>query len=295
MLKHEPPLVTVAIPLCRSGRFVSNIRRNIEAIDYPNLEIIISDRHCADNALSLLKQDFRGERFRFIQRRDEIDWVEHCNSLLRIATGTYFLWMPHDDCYPSDYISRLVLCLEERRDAILAFGQILPIDLAGRPLPRLRYTPAPIPDQEAWTFGTSLRLLRWGAGVPFRGVFRRDDVLSSDLYLPSTYGTASADQLWVFALSLKGRLCFVPECTCQKRYYRGSTSDRWVFGVRNAMSCFRALHGYLKDLCPRRRDVVVGTPLVLLWTLVSLGKQLTRQYLPEVFKAFIRPLVRPTS
>ncbi len=288
MPTQDAPLVSVAVPLCRSKRFVSNIRRNLEAIDYPNLEIIVSDRHCADDAVVLLQEDFRGDRFRFIQRRDGINWVEHCNSLLRIASGTYFLWMLHDDVYPSDYISRLVSSLEERRDAILAFGRMVAIDLDGRPLPHIRFTSPPIPNKGPWTFGASVRLLYWGAGIPFRGVFRRDVVTRSGLYLPSTYGTAAADQLWVFALSLKGRICFVPECSCQKRCYRGSTSDGFAFGIRYALSCFVVSRAYLHDLCSSRRDVLLGTLAVFVWSLVDSINKSIRSRLPDSFKRLVR-------
>lgn len=39
------PLVTVAIPLCRSRTHLSNVIDNIERLAYPHLDIVISDRH----------------------------------------------------------------------------------------------------------------------------------------------------------------------------------------------------------------------------------------------------------
>ena len=42
----DPPLVTVGIPLYRSARFLPSIIENLEALDYSNMEILISDRHC---------------------------------------------------------------------------------------------------------------------------------------------------------------------------------------------------------------------------------------------------------
>jgi len=62
------PRVTVAIPLHRSLRFVGNIVRNVRALSYGNVEIIISDRHCADRALDELYALFHADRrFTFIR------------------------------------------------------------------------------------------------------------------------------------------------------------------------------------------------------------------------------------
>ena len=43
------PLVSVGFPLYRSRRFLDNIVENLEAIDYPNLEMLVSDRHLHDD------------------------------------------------------------------------------------------------------------------------------------------------------------------------------------------------------------------------------------------------------
>ena len=82
------PLVSVAIPLYRSRPFVDVIARNIEAIDYPSTEILISDRHQEDDALDILAARFAGNRrIRILRARDRLDWVDHYNLLLTAATG----------------------------------------------------------------------------------------------------------------------------------------------------------------------------------------------------------------
>ncbi len=108
-LYDQGPLVSVGIPLYKSRGFLSNIIENVEAVAYRNIEIIISDRHGEDDAIEALRRRFgHDSRVRFIKRHDRIDWVDHYNALLRQFTGKYFLWMPHDDIYPADYIDELV-------------------------------------------------------------------------------------------------------------------------------------------------------------------------------------------
>jgi GT2 family glycosyltransferase len=103
------PLVSVGMPLYRSLRYLDVITRNIEAIDYANVEIILSDRHGYDDTLEKISTRFPGDnRLRFISATDKIGWVENYNVLLREALGEYFVFMSHDDFYPSGFIPKLV-------------------------------------------------------------------------------------------------------------------------------------------------------------------------------------------
>ena len=107
------PTISIVIPLFKSRRFVRVIYTNIKRLENENLEIIISDRHCYDNAIDILKGLLKSdERVRFIQSDDKIGWVDHFNELLQIAQGTYFMWMPHDDSFPRGYVKSLVESLE---------------------------------------------------------------------------------------------------------------------------------------------------------------------------------------
>ena len=135
MSAPQLPLVSVAIPLFQSRRFFDGIIGNIVAIDYPHLEVIISDRHCADDTIELLAERFASDRrIRCLKGSDRLNWVEHFNLLLRIASGRYFMWMAHDDYYPSDYVSQLVSCLENRPDVVLAYGRLEAVHLDDRPI-----------------------------------------------------------------------------------------------------------------------------------------------------------------
>ena len=83
------PLVTIAVPLYRSARFVDNIVSNIAALTYDPVEILISDRHGFDDAIDQLEARYRRDpRVRILRARDGIDWAAHYNELLKAATGT---------------------------------------------------------------------------------------------------------------------------------------------------------------------------------------------------------------
>ena len=154
------PLVSVAIPLYRSRQFVDIIARNIDAIDYPSTEILISDRHQEDDALDILAARFAGNRrVRILRARDQLGWVDHYNLLLTAATGEYFLWMPHDDTYPGGFISTLVECLERHPRAVLAFGGVDVVAEDNRPLWSDAGRPPRVVAGAPWTPGEALRMM----------------------------------------------------------------------------------------------------------------------------------------
>jgi hypothetical protein len=293
MTTARAPLVSIALPLFSSRRFLKVIEANLRELDYPHVEVIVSDRHGRDDALPSLRSTFGDDpRFRFVEASDELAWTAHYNELLREARGDYFMWMPHDDSFPANYVSRLVECLEARPDAVLAFGRIIPVDPDDVPLP-WGFSAPRFGHGAAWTMRDSLKLLFWHPGVPFRGVFRRAIATERDLWIPETRDTIGADAYWVFALSLVGRLAFVPACACRKRYHAASASAAFDPGLRHVIEGARELRHAIASHARGRRDAVLGTAGVLLWagwwaTTLSLRRPLRR--LPARTKRRLRAL-----
>ena len=264
------PLVSVGIPLYRSRRFLDVIIENIDAIDYQNLEIIISDQHLADDTIALLKERYGADpRFQFLTGTEGINWVENFNLLLRKASGKYFLWMAHDDSYPPDYIRQLVTVLEQNPESVLAFGRVEQVSMDGF-LPVFRFLPPPVSADEAWSLASSLKVLTlWHLWIPFRGLIRRSVVEQSDLYIRQTYRNIRADIYWLFAISLRGSLRYVPSCHCTKRFHRQSGGADWRFGPRQSLNACRVLRSYLNDFARSRREAMLAQSVVIPWCLVQ--------------------------
>jgi GT2 family glycosyltransferase len=264
------PLVSVGIPLYRSRRFLQIIIENIEAIDYPNVEIIVSDRHLFDDTVELLKQRFGSDtRFTFLEGRDELNWVENFNLLMRQSRGKYFVSMAHDDSFPSNYVSQLVSALEERPDAVMAFARVEQLSVDGF-LPTFPFSNPPISEGEPWSINSSLRLLTlWQLWIAFRGMVRREVIQQWQLYVRQTYKNIRADIYWVFGLSLKGPLVFVPSVHCTKRFYRSSAGAGWRFGVRQSLNACAVLQSYIRDYSASPKDARIGLAVTWLWCLVQ--------------------------
>jgi glycosyltransferase involved in cell wall biosynthesis len=263
------PLVSIAIPLYCSAPWVQNILVNIANIDYPNVEIIISDRHCADDALNALEKRLcEDPRVTFMRATDGLNWVAHYNLLLASAGGNYFLWMPHDDHYPSGYVERLVAALEADPDAVLAYGG-MECERPGQIPPALRQLRLPSYGSRAWSPRDASCLIARGnqAGVAFRGIFRRARVVACGLYVRPAMGLVMADEYWLLALALLGPFRFVPSCSCRKRFYPGSAHSRWRYTFRVRLNGLQMVHSYLRDYCPSRKNRILVILGFSFWTL----------------------------
>lgn len=250
-MEQATPIVTIAIPLFRSKRFLPIIRQNLLRIDWPTAEILISDRHGDDDTLSLLRQEFDSDsRIRFLENRDRIGWVDHYNALLTEARGTYFAWFPHDDTFPEGYVSDLVNDLERHPEAWLSFGRLYAVE-EDTDEQQMMYLPDRLRrNTESWQPDYALKLLGlFNLGIPFRGVFRRERVLEKGLLIRHTQPNDQfADIYWVFAVALQGKLFYNDHQSCLKRYYAGSTHHAWSeanYFVTSAAGR-RAIEQYIK-------------------------------------------------
>jgi glycosyltransferase involved in cell wall biosynthesis len=244
------PKVTIAVPLYRSAPFLSIVTETLQSQDYPNLEFLISDRHLDDDTIERLQDTFSPDpRFRFLIARDQLDWVAHYNLLLTVASGSYFVWMSHDDSYSSDFVRKLVEALERNPDAILAYARVERITMSGERLTKI--TPK-IPDP-SWRPGpVNAYRIALSGGLQFHGVFRRKWLLDRKLWIRPTIHNIAADMLWLFALATIGRTLYVENCTYWKRYHERNTYKTWssIMRPRYVWSFARVVRSYLADYVP---------------------------------------------
>ena len=174
MNESRAPLLTIGIPLHRSRPWIDVVNANIEAVDRPDVEFLLSDRTGLDDALDVLAARHRTDgRVAALRVADGSNWVEHCNALLRQARGTYFCWMPHDDDFPRGWVDTLLGYLEAEPDLLMAFGHIERV-IADETAPdRVRSPHPPIGTGcGPWTVDVAIAVLgRWRGGYAFRGMF----------------------------------------------------------------------------------------------------------------------------
>jgi len=281
MTFHNRPLVSVMVPLFHSKRFVADIIANLEAIDYSNVEILLSDRHGEVDAVEVLARHFTADsRVRVLVAHDRLNWVDHYNLLMRSASGKYVMWMPHDDLYPGGYVSQLVTALERHPDAVLAYGRLETISVDGSPVPGPIRSVLPVDPKDPWSVGVALRLLFfWNIWITFRGLMRREIVMQWALFIRPTLDLVEADVYWLFALALKGRFCFVPECFCTKRFHSTSASAPWKHGrLRYLLNAANVLRAYISQVLSRPWEIWYAMTMVCCWTLLRIAGSWTRNW-----------------
>jgi len=216
---------TVAIPMHASERFVDVISANIAALP-DDVEIILSDHTRVDDAIERLRE-LHGDdhRIRFVRESDGIGIIDHYNRLLREANGDYFMWMPHDDTFPPEYVPLLRAALDSNPDANLAFGSLRPIDLHGEVVPDKLHVCRAVPielgrlprvDEASYLWQ------HWSIWIPYRGLMRRREVLRRGMFVRRGLKEYWHDIPWVFAMTVLAPIVDVPECVCEKRFYPDS-------------------------------------------------------------------------
>jgi hypothetical protein len=224
---NGPTSTTVAIPMHASMPFLDVISANVAALP-SDVQIILSDRTGADDAIDhLLRRHGDDPRIRFV-RGHGVGIVEHYNRLLREADGEYFMWMPHDDSFPAEYVPLLRAALDDHPDAILAFGSIRPVDLDGALVAKEVQPDPPIELGQRSRADEAIFLWRhWQLWIPYRGLMRRREVLRRRLYLRHGPREMWHDIPWGFAMTVAAPIVFVPGCSCVKRYHPDSHHAPW--------------------------------------------------------------------
>lgn len=216
------PTVSVAIPLHGSARWVDNVAANVRALPAMVTEIIISDQTCLDDAADQLRIRLADDpRVTVLAEAAGLGFAEHYQLLLEAAGGELFMWMPHDDIFDPGWVPILAAALAAHPQAWLAFGRVRDVEIDGvTPLHgrRFPFRPGMI------TGRASVRMMVGGwSWVPFRGLFRRREVLATDLRMDPESCLTAIDTEWVFAVALQSGLVYEDRATTWKRRYPGST------------------------------------------------------------------------
>lgn len=223
------PKTTVAIPLHASMRFIDVVSANLDRLPRSDIEIIISDRTQRDEAFDVLQSRHSSDpRIVWISTSEDLGWVDHYNDLLRRARGEYMCWMPHDDDFPENYIEVLAGGLDADASALLAFGTLTRLDISVDPPRSSEAQGASLRLGELPRGLEAVRLAKdWNAVLAFRGLFRREPIVSRRMFLCDWAGQQGADVVWVQMVAAAGHVLFRPETGCVKRRYPESTHRSW--------------------------------------------------------------------
>lgn len=105
------PLVSVCIPIYNGAEFLDEMLDSLERIEYPNIEIIISDDSSTDASLQIVKK--RALKNCRILEHENLGLVENWNYCLRHVNGKYVKFLFQDDLLQPSCIGKLVAIAEK--------------------------------------------------------------------------------------------------------------------------------------------------------------------------------------
>jgi glycosyltransferase involved in cell wall biosynthesis len=134
MTSTNHPLVSIGMPVYNGARYLPGALRALLAQDYPHLELIISDNASTDGTSEICREFQQTDpRIRYLRQEQNQGATWNFASVVRQASGPYFLWAAHDDLRAPSFISKCLAKLESHPQAMLCCTEINFIDADGLP------------------------------------------------------------------------------------------------------------------------------------------------------------------
>ena len=280
----DAPLLSIGIPLYRAADFYDTIIENIDSIDYPNVEILISDRHLADDTIDRLEDRYRDDqRVTTYRHDDEGEWWDNYNFLLTAASGKYFRWLPQDDLLPRHGLKKLIERMEGDAEVILVYPRIDNVNAAGEVLVEgghdVRHAGRP---RRPWRFRDALsvvaQLHHHAAGT---GIIQRERVIAAGLRVPPIRGGLGTPA-FRYGLACQGRFEMVPGVVGYYRWHSGNygyyTPRRWSYywdyfkAVRQHSADANRVTRLGRDLALLVATLVVAPSIRFVWNQTPKGR-----------------------
>jgi glycosyltransferase involved in cell wall biosynthesis len=135
--------VTLAVPLYKRFDFLPETLACVQAQDYEDLDILISDNGENGPELKELLDRHLRRPYRLRRNATSVTMAEHFNQLWQEAEGTYFALVSDDDQIDANWISALVRAIEAEPDIAVALPRVDALTKAGEV--RVRAVGVPVP------------------------------------------------------------------------------------------------------------------------------------------------------
>lgn len=134
--RRSNPLVTVALPVYRSRRYLPGAIASVAAQDYPEIDLLISNNGMDPDLLQGVLERNCSRPYRLRRNPSTVAMSVHFNQMIEAARGEYFVLLCDDDEISPDYVSRLCRRLEADPEAGVALARLEPMDESGARIPR---------------------------------------------------------------------------------------------------------------------------------------------------------------
>ena len=122
------PLVSIGMCSWNSSTTIESAISSLQAQDYTNWELIIIDANSSDDTISIINKKFLSDpRIKLLTCNWQQPWTTSTLEQLRLAKGSFFMWLDPDDFISPNWISSL-LKIHSTNSCIGAVGILQLID-----------------------------------------------------------------------------------------------------------------------------------------------------------------------
>jgi alpha-1,3-rhamnosyltransferase len=228
-LPTAEPLVSVLVPSFNQEKYIVDCLESIRNLDYPNLELIVSDDASRDGTFEVTNQwiEEHPERFvRAVAVRQPVNLgiVRHFQYLFDQAQGEFLVYLAADDCLVPYSIRCRLQVLQQDSSIDAVFGNAQQIQEDGNVL-NPQFIP---PDLAAQLSDRRLLLasliLNWHVPGPVMMLRRKATFRDGSLgRLPEDL--KGEDAYIYIRLAALGKLTFINEVVAKWRFVPGSSSN----------------------------------------------------------------------
>lgn len=228
-------LVTVGMTIFNEAQWLRQALESILQQSYSDLEILVLDNASTDGSAAIAEEIAREDpRVSHVRHDRNLGANENYHRGVLQAGGEYFMMAAGHDLWEPDYVSTLVAALVECPQAVLAFGDGIPISEDGHRLP---------PKHDfCSTEGVRSPLHRfnlymWAGQMPAYGLIRTDALRRIRTNLP----VVASGQVFLQELAILGEFVSRPHAVFYRRQTR-SREDRAARGERNIAALLPSGH-----------------------------------------------------
>ena len=116
------PLVTVIITVFKRIKFLREALASVLSQTFESYEIIVTDDADSEEVKALCESMNRSNQIRYRSNQNRLGVALNVHAAILEAKGKYITVLNDDDCWESDFLSRLVLPLEQDDRRVLAFS-----------------------------------------------------------------------------------------------------------------------------------------------------------------------------
>ena len=215
----DKPLVSLGVFLRNEGQFIRQSLESLQAQDYDNLEIIVSDNCSTDDTDAICRESGAGdERVKYERQASNIGAAANFIRVLDRASGKYFMWASGHDLWAPDLVSKCVAALEAHPGSALAYASSTWIAADGTPLDKV----AGWYDTRGMDTIGRFFMAFWGNLHPVLGLIRTEYLRD----LPKIHACIGNDQIILIELALRGDFIHVTDSSWSRREPRGMETHK---------------------------------------------------------------------